>query len=69
LATYKQIQVRVKKKFGFVSETCWISDIKSQSSLPKKEAPSRKDVEQVIQHTQKQHQFQLANYQGVNVCD
>jgi hypothetical protein len=47
LATYKQIQVWVKQNYGFVPETCWIADIKSQSGLPMREAPNRKGAERV----------------------
>lgn len=47
MATYKQIQAWIKQNYGFVPETCWIADMKSQSGLPMKRAPNRKGVERV----------------------
>lgn len=47
MATYKQIQTWVKQNYGFVPETCWIADIKSQSGLPMREAPNRKGAKRV----------------------
>jgi hypothetical protein len=47
MATYKQIQTWVKQNYGFVPETCWIADVKSQAGLPMQIAPNRKGVERV----------------------
>jgi len=47
MATYKQIQVWVKKNYGFAPETCWIADVKSQSGLAMRKAPNRKGMERV----------------------
>ena len=47
MATYKEIQAWVKQNYGFVPETCWIADVKSQSGLPMQKAPNRKDAERV----------------------
>lgn len=47
MATYKQIQAWVKQNYGFVPETCWIADVKSQSVLPMRKAPNRKGIRRV----------------------
>lgn len=47
MATYKQIQTWVKQNYGFVPETCWIADVKSQSGLSMRRAPYRKSAERV----------------------
>lgn len=47
MATYKQIQAWVKQNYGFVPETCWIADVKSQSGLPMRKAPNRQGAERV----------------------
>jgi site-specific DNA recombinase len=44
MATYKQIQTWVKQNHGFVPQTCWIADVKSQSGLAMGKAPNRKGV-------------------------
>jgi hypothetical protein len=45
MATYKQIQTWVKQNHGFVPQTCWIADVKSQSGLAMGKAPNRRGVE------------------------
>lgn len=47
MATYKQIQAWIKQNYGFVSQTCWIADIKSRSGLPMRKAPNRQGAERV----------------------
>jgi hypothetical protein len=44
MATYIQIRDRVKQRYGFVSKTCWIADVKYQCGLPMRQAPNRKGV-------------------------
>jgi hypothetical protein len=41
VATYKQIQDRVKAEHGFVPKTCWIVDVKSSYGLTMRQAPNR----------------------------
>jgi hypothetical protein len=41
MATYKEIQARVKQHGGFVPKTCWIADVKSQYGLTTRQAPNR----------------------------
>lgn len=41
MATYKQIQDRVKQQAGFVPKTCWIADIKARYGLTSRQAPNR----------------------------
>ena len=41
MATYRQIQNRVKAAAGYVPKTCWIADIKAQHGLTARKAPNR----------------------------
>ena len=41
LATYKQIQEYVVKKYGVTVKTCWIADVKDIYGLVKCPAPNR----------------------------
>ncbi len=43
MATYKEIQERVRRTDGFTPKTCWIADIKAQHGLTTREAPNRMD--------------------------
>ena len=43
MASYKQIQLHVKQKFGFVPKTCWIAHVKELSGIPTRRAPNRID--------------------------
>jgi len=43
MATYKEIQIYVKNKYGFVPKTCWIADVNSKCALIVNKAPIRKD--------------------------
>ena len=45
MATYKQIQAYVHKKYGYVPETCWIAHVKELSGLPVRRAPNRRSDE------------------------
>ena len=42
MATYRQIQDRVRMLDGFVPKTCWIADIKNVHGLTQWSAPNRK---------------------------
>jgi hypothetical protein len=41
MATYREIQERVKTTHGFTPKTCWIADVKSLRGLTKKAAANR----------------------------
>lgn len=41
MATYRQIQDRVKAKAGYVPKTCWIAHVKAQHGLTTRQAPNR----------------------------
>lgn len=41
MATYKEIQKRVKEQNGFVPKTCWIADVKSNYGLTSRIAANR----------------------------
>jgi hypothetical protein len=41
VATYRQIQDRVKATAGYVPKTCWIAHVKSQHGLTTRSAPNR----------------------------
>jgi hypothetical protein len=41
MATYRQIQDRVKATAGYVPKTCWIADVKAQHGLTTRQAPNR----------------------------
>lgn len=41
MATYKEIQKWVKKKFGYQPKACWIADVKEQCGLPVRKAWNR----------------------------
>jgi hypothetical protein len=41
MATYRDIQERVKSTHGFVPKTCWIADLKSKHGLTTRKAPNR----------------------------
>ena len=43
--TYKNIQVFVKKNYGFTPKTCWIADIKEKHGLTTRKAPNRKGID------------------------
>jgi len=42
MATYKEIQDYVKRKYGFKPKTCWIADVKAQCNLSTNKAWNRK---------------------------
>ena len=44
MATYKEIQARVLRKYGFVPKTCWIAHVKAHLGLTRGPAPNRRDV-------------------------
>lgn len=39
--TYKQVQVYVKKKYGYIPQTCWIAHVKEMCGLPVRKAHNR----------------------------
>ncbi|UZE92468.1 MAG: hypothetical protein IB616_01260 [Methanosarcinales archaeon] len=41
MATYKEIQEYVKKKYGFSVKTCWIAHVKEMCGLSPRIAPNR----------------------------
>ena len=41
MATYKDIQNKVKEKFGYIPKTCWIADVKDKCGLEVKESANR----------------------------
>lgn len=47
MATYKQIQLYVRQKYGFTPKTCWIAHVKELSGLPVQPAPNRQGEERV----------------------
>ncbi|MDD5226605.1 MAG: hypothetical protein PHV97_05430 [Candidatus Omnitrophica bacterium] len=42
MATYKEVQSYVKKKYGIYVRTCWIADIKEQENFVVKRAWNRR---------------------------
>ena len=42
MATYKDIQVFVQRKYGFVPKTCWIAHVKEINGLPTRGAHNRR---------------------------
>ena len=45
MATYKEIQTWVKQNYGFVPETCWTADVKSQTVSLTRKAPNHRGTE------------------------
>jgi len=43
MATYKEIQSYIKKKYGYVAQTCWIDHTKKLCGLNVSMAPNRAD--------------------------
>lgn len=41
MATYQEIQKRVKAAAGYVPKTCWIADVKARHGLATRPAPNR----------------------------
>lgn len=41
MATYKQIQERVKAQHGVTAKTCWIAHVMSDNGLTQRQAPNR----------------------------
>ncbi|MCK4635237.1 MAG: hypothetical protein KAT32_00045 [Candidatus Moranbacteria bacterium] len=41
MATYKQIQEYIKKKYEFTVKTCWIAHVKEMHGLSLRTAPNR----------------------------
>jgi len=48
MATYKQIQEWVKKKYGFTPKTCWIADVKEQCGLKVRKAWNRQGNKRMV---------------------
>ncbi|MCW4002377.1 MAG: hypothetical protein NWE95_00480 [Candidatus Bathyarchaeota archaeon] len=42
MATYREIQLYVKRKHGFVPKTCWIAHVKELCHIPLRKAWNRK---------------------------
>lgn len=45
MASYRQIQDRVKSNDGFVPKTCWIADVKASYGLTARQAPNRQSLD------------------------
>ncbi|TPM39362.1 hypothetical protein FJ951_27020 [Mesorhizobium sp. B2-2-3] len=43
MATYRDIQQRVKQQSGFVPKTCWIAHVLADNGLTKRQAVNRAD--------------------------
>ena len=43
MATYKEIQETVKKRYGFMPKNCWIAHVLSDYGLTKRQSPNRID--------------------------
>lgn len=41
MATYREIQLAVKKDFNFVPKTCWIAHVLPDHGLTKRQSPNR----------------------------
>ena len=41
MATYREVQDRVKSTHGFTPKTCWIADVKAAHGLTRSQAPNR----------------------------
>jgi len=48
VATYKQIQEWVKKKYGFTPKTCWIADVKEQCGLKVRKTWNRQGKQRLV---------------------
>ena len=48
MATYKQIQDRVRSQAGWLPKTCWIAHVKSDFGLPMRDAPNRAGAERQV---------------------
>lgn len=44
MATYREIQKFVKRKYGYTVKTCWIADVKEMCGLNPKKAPNRLNI-------------------------
>jgi hypothetical protein len=44
MATYREIQERVKVTHGFTPKTCWIADVKTAHGLTRSQASNRLDA-------------------------
>ena len=48
MATYKEIQQRVRSQAGFQPKTCWIAHVKSDFGLPVRDAWNRASSERQV---------------------
>jgi hypothetical protein len=46
MATYHQLQLRTRERYGFVPKTCWIAQVLSDHGLTRRQAPNRADPHQ-----------------------
>jgi len=44
MPTYRQIQERVSRTYGFVPKTCWIAHVKAHLGLTRRLAPNRAEA-------------------------
>ncbi len=47
MAPYREIQLWVRQRFGFVPQTCWIAHVKEIHGLPKRTSWNREGPERV----------------------
>jgi hypothetical protein len=47
VATYKEIAMWVRERYGYTPKTCWISDIKAQFGLTSGTAANRRGADRV----------------------
>ena len=48
MATYKDIQNRVKKTYGWIPKTCWIAHCKEIKGLPLRQAHNRNNSARAV---------------------
>ncbi len=48
MATYRQIQERVRSQAGWTPKTCWVAHVKSELGLPMRDAPNRVGAERLV---------------------
>jgi len=59
MATYKEIQIYVKEKYGVGLKTCWIADMKEKSGIVTRKAPNRISESERVFPCPTQHQEKI----------
>ena len=44
MATYKEIQMYIREKYGYQPQTCWIAHAKHECGIDTRKAPNRIDA-------------------------